>query len=107
MVYLPSLSVTAKKGVLTTLIYIFIQGCWLHFTGSMISCRAKLLSIGAALGGCDSFHSRLSLGVGWMLCVVGSSLITSTVWPAITPSTWGWYRQPSWLILAASLGASK
>ena len=42
--YLPLLSVTAKNGLFTTLTYIFIHGCWLHFTGSMISSRAKFFS---------------------------------------------------------------
>src|SRR3984893_275298 len=58
----------------TTLTNILIHGCWLHFTGSITSSRAKLFSRAAAFGAWDSFHSRLSLGVGLMLCVVGSSL---------------------------------
>ena len=36
---------TAKNGLFTTLTYIFIHGCWLHFTGSMISSRAKFFSM--------------------------------------------------------------
>src|SRR5579864_870886 len=106
MVYFPLLSVTAKNGLFTTLTYIFIHVCWLHFTGSMISSRAKLLSRGADFGGCDSFHSRLSLGVGWMLCVVSSLFSILMGCPVITPRTWGWYWQPCWLMVTGSLGTS-
>src|SRR5579864_7721608 len=107
MVYFPLLSVTAKNGLFTTLTYIFIHGCWLHFTGSMISSRANVFSRAGEEGGCDSFHSRLSFGVGWMLCVVGSSFLICTVCPAITPRTWGWYWQPFWSRTTGSLGRSK
>src|SRR5579863_1230490 len=107
MVYFPLLSVTAKNGLFTTLTYIFIQGCWLHLTGSMISSRAKFFSRAGDCGGCDSFHSRLSFGVGWMLCVVGSSFLISTVCPAITPSTCGWYWHPCWLSSIGVVGTSK
>src|SRR5437867_12219775 len=103
---LPSGPVTAKNGLFTTLTYIFIHGCWLHFTGRRISSRAKFFSSGAVFGACDSFHSRLSFGVGWMLCVVGSLLTILTVCPAITPSTCGWYLQPLWSSVMASLGIS-
>ena len=44
--------------------YAFIQGWTLHFTGMATSSRAKFLSMGAAPGGCDSFHSRFSFGMG-------------------------------------------
>src|SRR5271168_2238620 len=86
--------------------YIFIQGCWLHFTGSMISSRAKVFSSGAEDGACDSFHSRLSFGVGWMLCVVASPLTILMVWPAITPRTCGLYLQPLCVSVTASVGTA-
>src|SRR5579859_6611767 len=104
MVYLPSLSVTAKNGLFTTPMYIFIHGCWLHFTGSSTSWRAKFLSSGADPGGCDSFHSLLLAGDGWMLCVVLSLFSILMGWPVITPSTCGWYWQPFWSMTAASAG---
>jgi hypothetical protein len=41
---------------------------------------AKLFFFGSPLGGCDSFHSLLSFGSGWMLWLVGSSLMISNSW---------------------------
>src|SRR5688572_7337669 len=37
IVKLPSSALTAKNGCLRTPTYAFIQGCWLHFTGTMAS----------------------------------------------------------------------
>src|SRR2546423_10617279 len=86
--------------------YMRIHGCWLHCTGIITSCRAKLFSSGGAFGACDSFHSRLSFGVGWMLCVVGSLLTIEMVWPAMAPRTCGLYLHPLWFNVTGSLGAS-
>src|SRR5215469_12808866 len=41
-----------------------------------------------------------------MLWVVGSSFLIWTVWPAITPTTCGWYLQPLWSRTTGSLGTS-
>src|SRR6266851_1352283 len=86
---LPSLSVTWKYGFGRTAMYAFIHGCTLHFTGMATSSRVNDFSIGAAPGGCDSFHSRLSLGIGWMLCVVWSLFTTSIFWPTCMAITCG------------------
>src|SRR3981189_990124 len=86
--------------------YIFIHGCWLHFTGSRTSSRAKLFSRGVACGAWDSFHARLSFGVGGILWVVGSLLTIFTICPAIAPRTCGAYLHPTCVKVTASLGVS-
>src|ERR1039458_7595718 len=85
----------------------FIQGCWLHFTGTLTSARLKDCMMGSALGGCDTFHSRLVLGMGWMLWVVLSLVTTLSICLARIPSTCGLYWQPSWSIVTESAGTAK
>src|ERR1035438_727096 len=94
IVNVPSSPVTAKNGWWTTPIYARIQGCTLHLTGIITSSRGKLLVLGSPLGGCDSFHSWLILGSGWMLWFVGSSFRMSMGWFVITARTCGVYIQP-------------
>src|SRR5205823_8295884 len=85
--------------------YARIHGCWLHFTGIITSWRVNFLSSGAAPGGWDSFHSRLSLGIGWMLCVVGSLETMCRSCPTMIPRTWGLYVHPFWSSVIGSVGA--
>src|SRR5260370_16717849 len=75
------------EGVLTTLTNMRIHGCWLHFTGSKISSRAKVFSMGGAFAACDSFHPRLSFGVGCILCALRSPLTITISRPTMTPTT--------------------
>src|ERR1017187_4707071 len=60
--------------------------------------------MGSALGGCDTFHSRFTLGMGWMLWVVSSLVTTLRFCLARIPSTCGLYWQPSWSMVTGSVG---
>src|SRR5215813_5687560 len=70
----------------------------------MTSWRANVFILGASPGDCDSFHSWLPVGIGWMLWLVGSLFLTSIFWPAMMPITCGLYMQPSWLSRMALVG---
>src|SRR5437868_7549098 len=85
----PSPSVTANRGLATTFTYIFIHGCWLHFTGTMISGISNCFRIGGDLGVWLWFHSGLFFGAAWTLWSVLSLLRNSTVCPIIAPTTCG------------------
>src|SRR6266567_3507997 len=76
----------------------------LHFTGIMTSCRPNFCILSGLLGGCDSFHSWLVWGCGWMLWLVGSLFLTSMSCPAITPIMCGLYWQPFWSSVTAVVG---
>src|SRR4051812_22725455 len=97
----------AKSGLATTFTYIFIQGCWLHFTGTMISGLLNSFRMGADFGCWLSFHSGFSFGAAWMLWSVLSLLRNSTVCPIIAPTTCGSYRQPTWSTTTWSLGVAQ
>src|ERR1051326_4401228 len=46
------------RSVMATILIELDRGCWLHLTGTRISARLKLFSIGGAPFGCDWFHSQ-------------------------------------------------
>src|SRR6266567_4588870 len=87
--------------------YALIHGCWLHFTGIMISARANRLMSGGAPGGCDWFHSRFFLGMGWILWVVASLETTRSSCPAMIPSTCGSYTHACWSRITGLAGTGK
>src|SRR5215472_12208469 len=78
----------------------------LHFTGIICSGRAKAFSLSGDPGGCVSFHSGLSFGIGWMLWLVWSLVLMSRFCPAIKPTTWGEYMQPVWSMVTAVAGTA-
>jgi len=73
--------------------------------GQHDSSRAKDFSRAAAFGGCES-STRVSLGVGEILCVVGRAVEIEMVWPA-NHSITGGDRAAAVIELNASLGTSR